>query len=210
MRRLILVTFACMLQILLPLSLRSRALTLNVDNPQDFRLLGFLPGQTDFMVVEERLGHAKHFYAHRGIGSRPPMVCYVASTPDHTRITFTREEESQQLREFQVSTGNFKTGWEANCSNSELITEDIATDSGLKLGMSKTDVIARYGQPKPTSDAGTIMFASDRPLTERELRNLCGHAQYCTKDRYGIYGELDCTFRNGRLVSFDIYRGITT
>src|SRR5437879_2781901 len=33
---------------------------------------------------------------------------------------------------------------------------------------------------------------------------------YCTQDRYAFLGEVDCTFRNGRLVSFEVSRGITT
>lgn len=205
--------FVCVFQMLSPLSLTSKPSPLNINDPRDFRLLGLLPGQTEFATVEERLGHTKHFYARRGIGARPPMVCYVASTSDHTRITFTRDEEDGLLRELWVTAGDFNFDFEESCSVSSLINTSVGTDGGLKLGMSKANVVALYGMPQATNDPSTVRFDADRPLTDGELRSACSHTvrpQSCTGESFAFYGEIECTFRKGRLVQFYVFRGITT
>ena len=156
------------------------------------------------------LGRSKHFYATRGLGSRPPMICYVGATPEHTRVTFTREEESDLLHDFYISAGSVKLGWEASCAVSDRVTENLATKGGLRLGLTRADVVARLGTTRSRTDTGGFLYDSSRLLTDLELEKACGKNPNCSKDTFAFYGEIELTFRNGRVVAFEVYRGITT
>jgi hypothetical protein len=176
----------------------------DVDDARDFTLLGSVAGKTKLPAIEERLGHAKHFRIKNYLD---PLleVCYVASGTDHTRVKFTAHAEGNLLSGIQVAAGSVKVRWESNCTVSNMISEAITTESGLRLGLSRTAVIERFGVPNRT-DLGTLAYESDRRLTEREIKEQCGGNAYCSQIQWWLHAEINLTFRNDRLISFDIYR----
>ena len=195
----------CALQLALLSPAKSDSAPLNVDNLKDFTLLGFVPGQINFSAVEHSL-HAV------GSAKFSGMICIVATTPDHTRITLWPNEFDDTLGGIQVTEGSYKLKWEAICQQSQMVTRSVATATGLRLGLSKDAVAAQYGKAKSRDEVGQLFgYSSDRPLTELELKTACAkraNPEGCSSEDYAYGGDIQLTFRKGKLVSFELSRGI--
>jgi hypothetical protein len=143
-----LLAIICASLILTPLAIGNAKSGLDVNDDEDFTVLGFVAGRTKLATIEAKLGQAKHFQARRHLDPLR-MICYVSSGADHTQVIFTAFAADDQLVSIQVTAGNVKVDWLANCAITEQIAEDTAAAVGLKLGSSKSSVIDRLGPPEP-------------------------------------------------------------
>lgn len=195
----------CALQLVSLGTARSTGLPPKLDSLRDFTLLGFVAGETKFSAIEQALGPAKP-------SGDSGLICFVASTPDHTRVTFWPSEYNDKLDSFSVTAGSLKLRWESACRESRTVTPTMATLGGLKLGLSKNAVLARYG-PAEDRGPGLIGYSSDRPLTETELKEACSKRENpatCSSDDYAFVGDIQLTFRDGKLVELLVSRGVTS
>jgi len=207
MRFYLLLLIALIPHSLLPLSRSSEEHRISVDDRRDFTLLDLAAGQTKLLAVEAKLGMAKHSQIKNRLDPLV-MICYVAPGTDHTRVEFTAHAEGDVLSDIRVTAGLVKANSEAGCATSDMISKDVMTDSGLRLGLTRAEVFEQFGVPNRT-DSGTLIYESDRRLTEKEVKEKCGENTYCSQLEWWLHGQISLTFQNGTLVSFDIYRSQT-
>jgi hypothetical protein len=205
-----LLAFALQLALLLPAGSARReapGVPPKLDNPRNFTLLGFVAGQTKFSALEQALDAVRS-------SKFSGLICIVAATPDHTRITFFPSEFDDTLDGIQVTAGSIELKWESICQQSPMATATMATAGGLRLGLSKDAVVARYGEARSRDDVGQLFgYESYRSLTEIELKTACekrANPEKCSSEDYEFVADIQLTFHGGKLISFELTRGIST
>lgn len=125
-----------------------------VANEEHFTLLGFVVWTDTLEMVRSRLGNAEILV---GEGHEPSEVCYVSSEQDDgTTVTFLAGFMGGQktLTSFILSGTNAATSGLANkkavkrqCLSSPMVSKEIGTPSGLRLGLRSSQVKELLGEP---------------------------------------------------------------
>lgn len=110
-------------------------------------LLGFTLGKHTVQNVEGLLGKPKEYV---GVDQHGKDVCYVSeSKGDNTRVIFGTGMmgDWEDLLNFQLIAGHVNFKESKKCKRSPLVSKNVATASGLKLGMSQELVKTILGSP---------------------------------------------------------------
>jgi hypothetical protein len=131
-------------------------------------LLNLELGKSSFEDVMAVLGKARYFHYEDA-----DAICYRAKAADHTTVVFASGAagESKYLTDFTVAKSSIKGVDPRACTPSDRITRDLATPSGLRLGLSVKGVEVALG--KATESRGsTLVYKSldQRKMTEEERR----------------------------------------
>lgn len=169
-------------------------------SPKNFEVLGIRLPDSTVSDVERILGTAP---SEQGPDAETSTACYTFPGSDGMVLEFEYWFESVvEVRIFKV-----KPPPPSQCSKSKLVVTDLVTGSGLKLGLSKDQVIKLLGSPsKETPNGFTYEVSYDRPPTSEEIKRF--------KDAYrplpaSIYvnGKIDLRFQHGKVVWLEIARG---
>jgi len=125
-------------------------------------ILGFTLGQNEITDVESKLGKAPS-----SDSSRHDMMqhCYQSTGPDRTILVL--EDWVGTLSGFRL----FRSGTtKQDCARTAAVTADISTASGLKLGLTREQVLAILGTPTRAL-SNQIIYRSEttRHMTANEL-----------------------------------------
>ena len=168
--------------------------------PQNSEVLGITLGESEFADLERILGSrtASDVREQEGV-----LACYCSSGDERTVLQF--DTWIGTVVEFHFFKGSRQLV--SRCTKSKLISDSLATSSGLRLGMSRAQVIALLGTPaKNGEDRLRYELDYNRPPTPEELKRF--------KDAFAeppalmnVYGNIDLRFRNGKVVRVDALRG---
>ncbi len=172
-------------------------------NPKNLNVLGFTLGENEVGDLERKLGKAQ---VSRAPEHAMTQRCYESKGADHTVLVF--EDWSGTLSGFRIyrSAKN-----DPLCKRTPLIMAEIATASGLKLGLSREKVLRILGKPARTT-GNRFVYISDfyRPRTPEEITQF--KAAYPGEDVLDIrsYTQITLSFRNSRLSCIDVSHTETT
>lgn len=167
---------------------------------KDFEVLGIRLPDSTVSDVEGILGPAP---SKQGDNAEESSACYTSPRSDRTVLEFIYWFES--VVRFRLFTGTLQSI--NHCAKSKLISTDLATSGGIKLGLSKDGVIKLLGPPsKKQQNSFTYEVSYDRPPTPEEIKR--------SKDAYqpvpasiSVYGKIDLRFQQGKVVWVDVARG---
>lgn len=131
-------------------------------------IMGLTLGKHTLKDVQSELGKAELL---PGLEHKPNRVCYISGdNSDGTILIFQAWEISSVLTSFRIlsSQANFKES--DQCAKSKLISKDMVTDGGLRLGLSRQQLKAILG--KPTKEQGNSLlyvYHSKQSMTKEEI-----------------------------------------
>lgn len=169
-------------------------------SPKNFEVLGIRLPDSTFSDVERILGTAP---SKQGPNAEISTSCYTSLGNNVTELEFEYWFESVvEFRLFIV-----EPQFASRCSKSKVVVTDLATGSGLRLGMNRDEVIKLLGPPsRKAPNSLTYEVSYDCPPTSEEVKRF--------KDAYRplpvkIYvdGKIDLRFQHGKVVWVDVARG---
>jgi hypothetical protein len=129
-----------------------------------YGILGLAVGESTWHAIQSKLGPTITFKLPADADIH--QMCYV-SDMDNTLLVF-RLERNQCTRFSLMARKDKFYRWDF-CEISPLVSEYMATDNGVKLGMSKEQIIAILGKPRKESGE-TMSF--DFVSAEKEKRTV--------------------------------------
>jgi len=138
-----------------------------IANEEHFTLLGFVVWTDTLEMVRSRLGKAEILV---GEGHEPSEVCYVSSEQnDVTTVIFQAGFMGGQETLTSFILANTKVV-ERECLPSPLVSKDIGTPSGIKLGLRSSQLKELLGEPKRVDKNLLIYSLNTRTrMTEDEI-----------------------------------------
>ncbi len=174
-------------------------------------VLGVMAGARTIEWVTAKLGHAVPF--NRGTKERPAMaVCYV-SDRDNTKALFVAGPRGvrDQIMEIKLISGDVRFDDADRCARSALVSREIATGSGIRLGATPAEIKALLGPPTDESPGFLgYEFHVERRLTEAEVGRIEKRWPDVRKYPYhDVSSSVEARFAGKRLKRLDLYRLVT-
>ena len=180
----------------------------------NFRILGFEIEKSSLKEIRSKLGSARKFETSHNEQAEE-SICYVSATDNMTAVEFRTglPGGGKDLIGFKVSSLAYEP-IRSKCSKSPVF-DPIVTESGLKLWMAKTDVLARFGKPIASSE-GELMYRWEetRKLAPEEVKAYKKKLKASKKDaamepeniEIPVVTSMEFHFESSKLISFAIYR----
>jgi hypothetical protein len=143
-------------------------------------ILGFRLFKNNFRDVRSKLGPAALSHPIDGSGHESPhQICYVAENGDGTDLVLEAGWATNwtALSGFTLTSGRGPKS-KAQCKKSSSVYKDISTPNGLRLGLTKVQLISILG--KPTRVSGETFYydlCSRRRMSKKELANTVSGAE---------------------------------
>ena len=175
----------------------------NTLDKSNLTILGLVVGNCASLDVYSKLGPSIPFKDD----AKPDVtqVCYV-SNQDETLILFSFE--NSQCSRFRLMAPKNKFHKWHFCEKSPLVSKHLATESGLKLGISKSRMKAILGDPKHESDE-TLDYVYEWKQKMNKTKN--GEAGQHSKDvkknpHRTVKATIRTEFSDTGLISFEVSR----
>ena len=209
------VLFACLITSLLFGENRAHdvsAVEKPLSSKANFKILGFEIEKSSLKEIRSKLGNARRFETSHN-EEVEESICYVSAIDNLTVIEFRTGLPGRwkDLIGFRVSTLEYEP-LRSKCSKSPVL-DSIITESGLKLWMAKTDIIARFGKPTSSSEEELIYRSEEtRKPTPEELKAYKKATPSMKPENIEIpvITLMEFHFVSSKLVSFSIYHTETT
>jgi hypothetical protein len=178
-----------------------------VDSPSEatklaaetFQVLGITLGTSMVTDLGRVLGPAPFRVSADNEGT---VSCYCS--PGNARTLLEFRAWAGTIAEFRFSQGSPQTV--NRCANSRLVSSSLATASGLRLGMSRRQIMALLGAPTRTRQDHFIYESIyDRPPTPEEVKHF-NDAFYAPPALINVHERVDVRFRGGKAVRVDVLR----
>lgn len=134
-------------------------------------LLGFTLGKSTLADVRNKLGASNPGACSTEVEASK-VVCYVSGGPDKTRVLFASGFAGgwSSLDGFKVTSQSLPADCHLHCKVTQEIGREIRTTGGLRLGLTRDELVALLGDPTETKgDRLTFRRASKRPMTKSEI-----------------------------------------
>jgi hypothetical protein len=177
--------------------------------PSNFQILGITLGGSRFSDFDDmiaKLGGAKVTSRSDGADGRK-QICYASSgSADKVHLIF---ETGDIMEAFYLFSGGTEWTGSDRCVNSDLISGNLGTASGIHLGQDRKDAETMLGQPSATYDKRTVYsFEGERTLTPEEFKKLHPDSAGFPNETlvYTIDVRIDARFENSKVTYLAISR----
>jgi hypothetical protein len=127
-------------------------------------------------------------------------VCYVSAGPDKTTVVFESgsvEGWTARLDGFRVISGSRSLNCKLQCLASKAFGNSIATDGGLKLGLSQTEVLSLLGTPVKQTDVElSFEWQSKKRMTREEVEK----SGAISHPYWNVVDTIDVALANSKVV----------
>lgn len=169
-------------------------------------LMGFTLGKSKLADVESKLGEAA---PRRSSNAQyaSNQICYVSSIGD-TTVTFESGPSGgwTYLDGFAVMAGNRAVQpRRRSCTRTAEVTNDVHTEAGLRLGLTRADVTRMLGNPRHVRGNRLIFqWLSKTPMTKEEIA-----AENFTSRYWDVLDTIEITFSNSKVIAFTVDHSVT-
>jgi hypothetical protein len=166
---------------------------------ESFQVLGITLGTSEVTDLERVLGPgtSRETPEHEGL-----VTCYCSPGSDRTVLEF--DSWVGTIVEFRFFQGSPQMV--SRCAKSRFVSNSLATASGLRLGMSRSQIMALLGTPTEVREDRFIYDSTyDRPPTPEEVKHF-NDAFYAPPALINVHERVDIGFRGGRVVRVDVLR----
>jgi hypothetical protein len=163
----------------------------------NFEILGIRLGTSTIEDLTQTLGQAPAMKAKDPENS---LVCYASSGPDRTVLEFENWTDPIEFRLFKGSPELVK-----ECLPTDGVSASISTTSGLRLGLTRDQVVAILGQPQKIR-AGHWSYESSTVralMTDEKAR---ASKLKSPPSSVEVYEKIDFEFTNSVVTKIDIVR----
>ena len=154
-------------------------------------------GAAPFSSVRETLG-GMPVGGEEGTAATP-TICYtvmdptVGATKGMVLVFFGDAEGNGTLSEFELAPGSSEPDLDGKCSSLPLTAEDVSTDLGIRIGLTREAIEKKLGDPLREEKGKTIYQSID-------VHVLQGGDEGGTKVE--VTSELNVTYRHGKVATF--------
>lgn len=169
--------------------------------------------KSTFAEVQGKLGAAKIGQCSHEV-EPISYIGYVSLSPAKTKILFesNRFDPPFELSGFRVAAGSRSTSpCQIRYKPSAAFDTDVQTAGGLKLGLSKAELLALLGSPTKVS-ANRLTFErwSKRPMTKAEIdRETKTFKAPVTRPYWDVHDVISVSLSNSKVVEFELQRTVT-
>jgi hypothetical protein len=176
-------------------------------------LLGFMLEKSTFADVQDKLGAAKIGQCSHEV-EPISYIGYASQSPDKTKILFesNRFDPPFELSGFRVVAGNRSTSpcqiqYKTNAS----FSSDALTVGGLKLGLTKAELLTLLGSPgKGSGNRLTFESWSKRPMTKAEIdQETQTFKAPVTSPDWDVHDVINVDLNDSKVVDFEVQRTVT-
>jgi hypothetical protein len=117
--------------------------------PGHLKMMGFTLGKSTVADVQASLGKSVPRKCSRE-EEASKEVCYVSTGKDQTKVVFEAGFSGgwKELDGYKVIAGTSERRCYRQCPRASQVTSDVQTEGGLKLGLTREQLIALLGAPK--------------------------------------------------------------
>jgi hypothetical protein len=184
-----------------------------VDVSSQLSLLDFRLEKSTFADVQAKLGAAKIGQCSHEV-EPISYIGYVSQTPDKTKVLFesNRFDPPFELSGFRVVAGNRSTSpCQIRYETSAAFGSAVQTSGGLKLGLTKAEVVALLGSPsKVSGNRLTFEWWSKRPMTKAEIdQETQTFKSPVTSPYWDVHDVMNAVLSEAKVVDFEVQRTVT-
>jgi hypothetical protein len=176
-------------------------------------ILGFMLEKSSFADVQGRLGATK--IGQCAWEAEPTSyIGYVSLNPGKTKILFesNRFDPPFELSGFRVvANGRSTSPCQIQFKPSAVFDRDARTGGGLKLGLSKAELLALLGSPsRVDGNRFTFEWWSKRPMTKAEIDHQTQTFKAPVTRPYWDVGDvINVVLDDSKVVDFEVLRTVT-
>jgi hypothetical protein len=141
------------------------------------------------------------------------MICYVSSASDKTRVVFESGFSGgwSVLDGFRVVSGSLTPDCRLQCLRTSAFDNNIKTSGGLRLGLTRQQLIALLGAPtKENRNRLTFERQWKRPMTKAEIdKETQTFKTPVTEPYFDVLDSIEVTFTGARVGEFEVRRTTT-
>ena len=176
-------------------------------------LLGFTLEKSTFADVQAKLGAAKIGQCSHEV-EPISYIGYVSLTSDKAKVLFesNRFDPPFELSGFRVVAGNRSTApCQIQFKPSAVFDSDVQTGGGLKLGLTKAELLVLLGSPsKVSGDRLTFERWSKRPMTKAEIdQETQTFKAPVTRPHWDVHDVINIALSDSKVVDFEVQRTVT-
>jgi hypothetical protein len=175
-------------------------------------LIGFSLEKNTLTDVQEKLGISTAGACSDEAGASK-MICYVSEGPEKTKILFEAGFSGgwSRLDGFKVVSGSLAQACHLQCKATTAFRDDIQTSGGLKLGLTRGELIALLGPPsKATGTRLTFEWWSKRPMTKAEIdKQAQTFKAPVTSPYWDVHDIIEVTLSNSKVAEFEVHHTVT-
>jgi hypothetical protein len=172
-------------------------------------ILGFTLGKNTIADVQAKLGASTIGQCSNDEGANK-VICYVSPDSDKTTIFFEAGVSGgwSQLGGFRIISGARSPNCRLACTASKAVGRDVQTRGGLKLGLTRTEVLSLLGTPVRTAeDKLAFEWLSRRPMTKQEIAK--SGQNPVVYAFWNIVDTIDVALANSKVVEFEIGHAVS-
>jgi hypothetical protein len=175
-------------------------------------LMGFALGRSTLTDIQGKLG-ATTAGGCSTEEEASKMICYVSSGPDKTRVIFESGFSGgwSVLDGLRVVSGSLTPDCRLQCLRTSAFDNGIKTSGGLRLGLTRQQLIALLGPPtKETRNRLTFKRQWKRPMTKAEIdKETQTFKTPVTEPYFDVLDNIEVTFTGATVSEFEIKRTTT-
>ncbi len=167
--------------------------------------------QHSLREVQAKLGPAR-IYRDYDEGHSVRRLCYTSSNEsDGTTVVFESGPlggMGETITWVSLLSGEVEFAKRSMCRHSRLVSREISTPGGLKLGLSESQVTAILGEPVEVAEARlSFKYLGRRLMTKREFERFKKAYPHITyPEFFDVSSGVEITFRDGKVISLNIYK----
>lgn len=175
-------------------------------------LMGFVLGKSTLGDAEATMGKSPARKCSRD-EEASNEVCYVSAGRDRTKVVFEAGSSGgwKVLDGYKVMARSVTRRCYSRCSRTAKVTSGVQADSGLKLGLTREQVVSLLGRPKRLG-GNTLSFEwqTRRAMTKEEIEA----AGKTFKSRvaypyFDVDDTIDVTLADSKVVQFEVHHTVT-
>lgn len=174
--------------------------------------LGFTLGKTTLADVQAKYGKsiAKKCSREEEAGKE---MCYISAGKDQTRVVFEAGFSGgwKELDGYKVIAGNLVRPCYRQCPKASQMTSDVQTEGGLKLGLTREQLVALLGPPKQTRGNKLSFEWQSRQAMTKEQREAESKTfkSPVTDAYYDVQDTIEVTLADSKVVEFAVHHIVT-
>jgi hypothetical protein len=182
------------------------------DVSRDLSLLGFTLEKNTLADVESKLGPSTPGACSEEVEASK-IICYVSAGPIKTRIFFESGSSGgwSRLDGFRVVSENVTPACRLQCKSTNVFSGDVQTNGGLKLGLTKAELVALLGAPsKVSGDRLTFEWWSKKPMTKAEIdQETRAFKEPVTSPYWDVHDTVEVTLGDSKVAEFGVHHTVT-
>jgi hypothetical protein len=178
----------------------------------NLKVLGFTLGKSTLADVRARFGKS----VTRKCTSEEEAseeVCYVSAGNDQTKVVFEAGFSGgwKQLDGFRVIAGGVEHPCYRQCPRAPQVTSTVRTEAGLKLGVTREQLLALLGAPKEVRGSElSFQWRSRQAMTkEQQEAESKTFKSPVTDAYYDVQDTIEVTLADSKVVEFAVHHIVT-